>query len=532
MNLLKNIRDKVINSSKKAKVLLATVTATAVLTGVVSAGWSPDRPVFDWNNPAERKGSLDGPRMNAFVNTPYYGNERAFFDARKPGENTSKDIYTSVTQGEKEVILRTYVHNGANQETNASGVGMAKDAKVRVDLPTGTSKALRARSYISISNPAPNYPAEVTDTAELVDNIPFSIKYVPGSAKIFNSAHPNGAALSDTIVGSGAPIGHDSMNGNVPGCFEYQATVEIRVKIEVPDTDISKQVKKAGTDGNYGELATVKPGEKVQWLIRQDNKGSATQNNVQVFDALPDHLEVVPGSVKWVYKGANGQDQNVQMNDTDLFTKLVDFGTWDANTFFYLVFETKAKGDFEGCEILLTNQARSKSKQRPEEQRDNAQVKIVKEDCEPAKPKYACDLLKAEVLNEKKREVRFTADASASGGATIERYRFTFGDGKDLTTDQNVVTHTYEKDGQYVARVAVEVRVGNEIKVAESESCEVVLTFDDKPETPPVTPPTTPQVPGKLPETGPSEVILAFLAVTVGSSITYLAIVRRLAGLA
>lgn len=383
-------------SGRRSKLILASTTLAvmaAVAVPMIKAEWYPNRPAFDYNKPCnpndsdkyDRCGSLEGPVFNSFINTPSYGDERAFFDARRSDQTAAgsyENVLSNVTEGSQEVVLRTYVHNNANQSTNASGKGVAKNTKVRILLPSAEGQALRARSYISASNATPQL---VEDTVDLTANRKFRVEYIPGSAKIFSNGPVNGQTLSDNIVTTGAPIGHSSLNGDMPGCFEYEAVVQIRVKIKVAETDIQKQVRKTG-EKQYGELAVVKPGEKVEWLIRQDNKGNSPQTNVRVFDALPDHLEVVPGSVRWIYRGQSGQDHDIKMSDTDLFTKQVDFGTWPANSFFYLRFDTKAKGDFEGCEVTLTNQARSRSNEKPEEQRDNAQVKIVKENCEEEQP--------------------------------------------------------------------------------------------------------------------------------------------------
>lgn len=394
MKLLKTIKRTF--SNRRGKLILASTTLAvlaAVAVPMIKAEWYPNRPAFDYNKPCnpndndkyDRCGSLTGPVFNSFVNTPSYGDERAFFDARRSDQTAAgsyENVLPNVTEGSREVVLRTYVHNNANQSTNASGLGVAKNAKVRILLPSAESQTLRARSYISASNATPQL---VEDTVDLTADKKFRVEYIPGSAKIFSNGPVNGQKLSDNIVTTGALIGHNSLNGELPGCFEFEAVVQIRVKIKVNESDIQKQVRKAG-EKQYSELAIVKPGERVEWLIRQDNKGTSPQTNVRVFDALPEHLEVVPGSVRWIYRGQSGQDQDVKMSDTDLFTKQVDFGTWQPNTFFYIRFDTKAKGDFEGCEVTLTNQARSRSNERPEEQRDNAQVKIVKEGCEEEQP--------------------------------------------------------------------------------------------------------------------------------------------------
>jgi LPXTG-motif cell wall-anchored protein len=142
-------------------------------------------------------------------------------------------------------------------------------------------------------------------------------------------------------------------------------------------------------------------------------------------------------------------------------------------------------------------------------------------------PSYSCDLLSLEKTG-KSREVKLTVKASADGGAEIKRYVYSFGDGTDnLTTDKNVVLHTYAKDGTYAARVKVQVQVGDEVKEVESDKCAVPVTFTTP--KPPVTPPTTPVTPGALPNTGAGNIIATFLAVSGVSTFAYYIVSRRFA---
>lgn len=194
-------------------------------------GWSPSRHVFDWHDNAERLGSLVGPVLNSFVRTPGYGDERAFFDARRTdqsGRNIYRDPLRSPTDGSSTVVMRAYVHNGANPATNESGSGVSEKTRIRIDLPTGSGTALRSRAYLESDNAVVR---KVTDTIVFVDRVPFSIRYRPGSARLYNGAHGNGLPLPDDIVSVGTLIGYSSLDGRLPGGFEHHAFVEIVVDV-------------------------------------------------------------------------------------------------------------------------------------------------------------------------------------------------------------------------------------------------------------------------------------------------------------
>ena len=483
---LRNIIKKLRPTSLKAKIVSGLVAAGVIATSAIAvAGWSPvNRPIFDWNNPADHKGSLNGPVFNSFINTPYYGDERAFFDSARTDQTTAadafKDVTTSPTQGTKEVILRSYIHNNANQDTNASGLGVAKNTRIRIDLPTGTATELRARSYINWDNPAPGYAGEVTDTTELVDGTPFSIEYIPGSAVLYTSAHPasaGGYKLNDGIVGGGVQIGHDNINGDFPGCFEYQATVEIRVRIKTPDLKLEKLVRKAGTS-TYGKLAEVKPGDKIQWGLRVNNLGTAKLDDVAVSDQLPPHVQLVPGSVRYI----DAAPQDVVQQDAPLFTTGgIGVGVLQPNSGFNIRFDTIAKDDFTECVVTVRNLGFVKSRQYNEIQ-DYADVKITKDNCNPVAPKYSCDLLTAEKLGD--RKYKFTTSYSATDGAVFKNVAYSYGDGTGVTTGNATTEHTYAQDGTYNITATVTFTVNGEEKTASSPACAVDVDITPKPANP------------------------------------------------
>jgi len=122
-----------------------------------------------------RCGPSDGPDFNSFINTPSWGDERAFFDAYRSdqGPRSTADILN--VSGAGEAILRIYVNNDANEHFGYRTI--ASGTTVRVTIPTGAANALRARAYISAENAL---PSEVTDTTELVSSRKFRVVYVPG----------------------------------------------------------------------------------------------------------------------------------------------------------------------------------------------------------------------------------------------------------------------------------------------------------------------------------------------------------------
>lgn len=512
------------NIRKGHLVAVAVLAIVGVGGGLVQAEFYPNRPTYDYNksgngncsdptNPAVdfgRCGSMDGPVFNSFINTPSYGDERAFLDARRTDQTASgsyKNVLSDVTQGSREVIVRMYVHNNANGTTNASGEGVAKDTKVRIDLPEATASSLRTRGYISASNATPQL---VEDTVDFTSGEAFSVAYIPGSATLVNNqGFKNGVALNDSIVTTGALIGDDALDGQLPGCFEYEAIVQIRVKVtpkQNPAIEFKKEVNKAGVDG-WKEEVSVKPGDKIKWLITFKNTGPVDLTNVRISDKLPPHVQLVPGTVRYI-----DANQDVVQGDAPLFgTGGINYNKWSPNGGFYVRFETTAKSDFEGCSVFIRNIAYNNTDQTSQLE-DTADVRIVKENCvPPVTPKYACDLLTVKPLGDRKYELK--TNFTATGGATFKQVSYAItSNGQTIapfvTTNATNAVFTLPADGTYVFRATPQFTVdGKVVSAADNDKCAASVSLAG------VTPVKT--TPVALPNTGVESLIGLFAIVTL-----------------
>ena len=510
-------------SSKSKLIVTSLMLCAAVGVPVaVHAGFFPDRPTYDYNkydpnnlncddpnNIAAqdgRCGSMNGPVFNSFINTPSYGDERYFVDGRRTDQPASStaDTIKDVTEGSHQLTIRMYVHNNANQDTNASGKGIAHNTKVSLELPKVSGSALQAVGAITADNAAPH---EVTDTVYMTASRPFHVSYVPGSARLLrgNASYQ----LSDSIASGGALIGNTVMDGNLPGCFDYAALVEVTVNVtpeQSTNLQVLKQVKKVGDPTGWHKEVGVKPGDQEQWMLTTKNIALDQLTNVQVRDILPPHVALVPGSVKIVNADGKSYDQA----DAPLFGNGLGLGTYPSGGGRYVLFKTTAKDDFNGCSVRIRNIAKAKSTETPTEVQDTADVVITKENCAPSAPAYSCDALTATIGDN--RTVRFQTTASAVNGAQITMYQYNFGDGTTLNTDKPVVDHTYAQAGQYAARVSVLVNVNGQTKTAVSDKCATAINF------------TNVSVTGKptsLPNTGAGDMAGIFTAVTLASAFAY-----------
>ena len=212
----------------------------------IKVGFFPKRPVWNYNiydgnkncsDPTNvalnygRCGPTTGPVFDSFIHVSRLGDERNFLNGYRTDHwqpLSHVNVVRDVTGGSWEVGLRIYISNDANQETNASGVGIARGTTVRVALPTGASKALRATARISATN-----AAEVGDEMGMTGTRPFRVEYVEDSAMLYNNGpHKRGIHLSENILKSGVLVGYNKLDGSFPAGWEYQATITLKVRVE------------------------------------------------------------------------------------------------------------------------------------------------------------------------------------------------------------------------------------------------------------------------------------------------------------
>lgn len=98
---------------------------------------------------------------------------------------------------------------------------------------------------------------------------------------------------------------------------------------------------------------------------------------------------------------------------------------------------------------------------------------------QPPAPEFKCVNLKVEEITRTKR--KFTAEATATNGATIEKYEFGFGDGFGITVSQKSYTYDYRKTGTFKASVLVHIKVNGEIKKVNGPQCTVPVTIKPEP---------------------------------------------------
>lgn len=353
--------------------LFVAIAATVAVTGNLALAYGPERQTYTIERPA------DHITFNSITNNPNYGDERNF-TIIKDASNTSAGGWTDniTVENGKEYLVRMYVHNNAAANLNL----VAKNTRVMANLPTAASTKAQIDGFITADNAT---PAKIWDSVVMTSDKKFNIGYVNGSATYYNNVKPGGQPLPDSIVTSaGAKVGYNSMDGNVPGCFEYSgiATFKVKVQMESPDFTVEKKVRINGTS-EWAKSVTAQPGQKVDYQIGYKNTGTNAQENVLVKDQLPANVAYQQDSTT-LKNATNSNGNGLKLTSNALTTGAgVNIGNYTAGSNAFVRFTaTIPTADKLICgENKLTNVATIYTANGSKS--DSADVIVKKTDCAP-----------------------------------------------------------------------------------------------------------------------------------------------------
>lgn len=382
----------IVRSAPKRLYAVVAVAAAVVTVPAALLAWGPDRPTYTIDNPA------DHVTFNSITNNPNIGDERNFVGIREAGTQSLWSDNMNVEKG-KTYTVRLFVHNNAATSLNASGEGVAHDVTAKVNLPTTTAKSIQVDGQISASNAAPN---AVWDQANFTSAQDFNLAVVPGSLKYENNAGT--FALPESLLTStGAKLGYNTMDGNLPGCFQYSGYVTFQVTPQfapVNDFTMSKQVRKAGETA-WAKTVATNPGDTVEYMISYKDTGETRQNNVVVNDYLPQGMTYVPGS-SYLRNGTN--PTGLKISDNVVTDTGVNIGDYNPQAAGYVKFSAKVNSaDSLPCgPQTLKNKARVTVDGGYKE--DTADVTVNGKDCPQPQPIQVCELSTKKVITIKESD--------------------------------------------------------------------------------------------------------------------------------
>ncbi|MBR2753871.1 DUF11 domain-containing protein [Candidatus Saccharibacteria bacterium] len=317
----------------------AAVVATATLSPVIVNAWGDSnngRPSYTLDQ--INNGELGDTITFNSISNGKIGDEKNFVGAKVAGANVSTWNANTINVKDGETYtIRLFVHNNSPKGMDA----IAKGVKATFSIPTTVAKSQTIIGYIDSSNATPKrYWDEVTLNAS--ENI--YLEYVDGSAKFNNNK--GDFKLPNEVITSGATLGYTSMNGEIPGCYEYSGVVTIDVKVHSSvAAKVSKQVRIKGTK-DWSESVEAKVGDEVEYQIEYVNLLSEEVKDVMIRDVLPTNVEYVADST-YLY---NSNYQNgVLLKDNTVATSGINIGSYKAKGNAYVRFTGKVVDKTMAC---------------------------------------------------------------------------------------------------------------------------------------------------------------------------------------
>ncbi len=289
------------NINFKRRMTVAGLTAFAIAALVPfasSSAWGPvDRKTFTMENPA------DYATFNSITNNNQIGDERNFVRVREKG--VGKFLDSAVIEPGKRYTVQIFYHNNAKSSINASGKGIASNVRVSTGLTSWTINAAKPVTVSGVIYSTDAKPNSVWDEATLTTASASDIvlKYVDGTAKIYNAGKVNGSVLGkDIFTEDGVYIGINKLDGYIPGCSEYSGYIEYDIRADQIGAQVQKLVSKDGK--NFYETVDALPGDTLTYKVVFKNTGTLDLTNVNFHDKLPAGVTLVPGTT-YLVNGAN-----------------------------------------------------------------------------------------------------------------------------------------------------------------------------------------------------------------------------------
>ncbi len=325
----------------------AAILGASTISLASASAWGPERATFTMENPATY------PTFNSITNNPTIGDERDFVRIGEINADvTDLSNNIEIVPG-RQYLVYVYFHNDASSTYNDaahnySGVAMHTHMSSSFSTVLTPSESGRVTATITSSNSTPESVWDEATMSTSTDKV--LMRYVTGSARIYNDWGTNGSILSTNLfTEAGTSLGLNSLNGVIPGCEEYHGVVSYVLQAEELGGTVEKTVSKDGE--NYGESVQANPGDTVYYQLAIYNTGDVELTNATIKDTLPAGLTLVPGSVGL---RANGSATTDQLSD-NIINDGYNLGTIGTGNVVYLTYQATVSGEYDCNGTELTN---------------------------------------------------------------------------------------------------------------------------------------------------------------------------------
>ncbi len=363
-----------------------------------------------------------------------------------------------------------------------------------------------------------NYRLTFTNTGktdlknvQLKDQLPAGMSIVSGSVKIMNASHPNGAPITngDQLVANGVNIGSYTPGSNALVVFDATVAAEKDLPCGKKTFRNVASAKPEGQNPKEDDanVETEKKCEETKQPIYKCTGLNVETISPTQFKFTGEKQVENAEFVKFIYVIRDEAGKEIARNEQGGFT-IDKVGKYTAEAILVVKVDGQEK------------QATAAECKKPFE---------VKE--QPKQPVYRCDSLTVKPVRidgkDSRDQFEFTVQPYSEGNVKVKEYSFDYDDGQTqiVGADQKTVKHTYQKAGDYTAKVAITFEVDSKtVPGVTGDKCKVSLNVKPVPpaeckpgipmndarcEEKPGQPgqPEQPKTPESLPSTGPEAIL-------------------------
>lgn len=442
-----------------------------------------------------------------------------------------EDYHDSVDAKVDDVVkIQLWYHNMEDWDSGK----VVENLRAAIDIPQEQGKQQTITSSLTADTDMDFSGASNFETTANLSLDHASLDYVEGSAKW---RHNQGAAEGrEECITKHEPIPEqdpnncyttDEISDNVVSdkgvkiedayqpSFEYQSTVTVLARVKADAVKVNKYVRNVSEGEEDWQLKTqASPEDRLEYMIRFENKGNTTLEDVMVGDNLPKFTSYSENSTRLINMNTGAEGRDI---DNENVTKGgINVGHYKPGSTGYVTLEADIDpvNVFEQCGTYTLHNVGVVRPDGMNEFYNTANVD-VEIDCEPEpEEEFAkCVDLTASVAQGKPGlEVDFEAELE-SQNLDVKGFTINYGDGATEQVTGTSASHSYQEAGEYEARVTQVITEEGAQKV-EHNDCAVTITVEEEPEP---EQPEEPEEPGKdkpeeLVATGPLGPLMGLFA--------------------
>lgn len=207
--------------------------------------------------------------------------------------SANETVYAPSTSAKTDetVQVQLWYHNMENPDSGK----VANNLKAKLTLPTAAGKTQKINGTISADN---GNTVNTTATVNLTPDTS-ALEMVPGTAQW---RHNTGTNEQPTWVTEGLNATQEQqlLSGGVvleneKPCFNFEATVTVKLRVKTEMVGITKQVRISG-EKEWKTDNVAKAGDTLEYRIRFSNDGNSVLKDVVIADNMPGYVSYVTGS--------------------------------------------------------------------------------------------------------------------------------------------------------------------------------------------------------------------------------------------